>query len=1213
MTYQNKKDAQPESQHQTLFESLFQTMPLGVVYQNADGAIILANPAAERILGLSFDQMQGRKSVDPNWHAIHPDGSPFPGDEHPAMVALRTGKIVKDVVMGVFRPETGDICWINITAIPEFTPGKPTPYQVYATFQDITDSRQIESELHELIANYKLVSENTHDVIWVLDIETQKYAYVSPAVYNLRGYTPAEIMKQTLSESLTPKSLKYVSEILPISIEKYLNHEKLPDPPYHIDQPCKDGSIVQTEVNASIVHTPEGRLQIVGISRDISERKKAFDLIHKTQAQLEMAQQIAHMGSWEKDLMSGVSSWSKEMFHLFQFDPQKGVPGFQQYLQKIHPEDRSTLLEKEKAIAELGGSVTYVLRVLLDNAEICFYESSLQVNKDDQGNLVSMVGTVIDITEKHIAGDLLKQSEARLNQAQRIARLGSWERNLKKNVLIWSDEIYRIFDIKAEEFGANYEAFLKTVHPDDRNRVDLSYSNSLQRKEPFEITYRLQTRDGQIKYVLDKCTTSYGEDGTPLVSMGTVQDITERIEAEHRLRTEEAKLRSANERFELLAGNIQEVFWLFDSFTQRLAYISPAYETIWDRTSASLYENPRQYIDTILPEDQGLMFAALADQARGIPTELEYRISQKNGSIRWIWDRSVPVFSEDGQLTHTAGVASDITESKLVEMDLIASEEKYRQLSQELERRVNERTAEVRDLYDNAPTGYHSEDAQGYFKMVNQTELNWLGYTLDEMVGKMKVADILTPEGRIQLCEKLPGFMSQGSISDFETEFVRKDGSLLPVMLNAVAIFDQDGLFSTNRVTVFDNTERKKAQDALRKSEQSLRASRDDLSAANASLEKASRLKDEFLASMSHELRTPLTGILGLSEAMELGTYGPLTDRQNKALKNIEKSGHHLLELINEILDLSKIEADKLDLQFEQVSITEICQVSLQLTKGMAQQKQLKVGFSTNQAAASLSADPRRLKQMLVNLLGNAVKFTPEGGSIGIDVEANQTEQFIQISVWDTGIGIRSEDLSRLFKPFVQLDSSLARQYSGTGLGLSLVSRLAEMHGGSIRVESTYGQGSRFSLTLPWQGSELPETSHVKEPIRMPEYPKGSLATVLLADDNEVILNTVCEFLNSKSYQVISARNGKEMVDLTIEFRPDIILADVQMPGSDGLTAIRAVRALPDPKLAGIPIIAITALAMPGDEERCLEAGANLYVSKPMPLPKIIRLIQDLL
>ncbi|HEX9439579.1 MAG TPA: ATP-binding protein, partial [Roseiflexaceae bacterium] len=277
---------------------------------------------------------------------------------------------------------------------------------------------------------------------------------------------------------------------------------------------------------------------------------------------------------------------------------------------------------------------------------------------------------------------------------------------------------------------------------------------------------------------------------------------------------------------------------------------------------------------------------------------------------------------------------------------------------------------------------------------------------------------------------------------------------------------------------------------------------------ANAELARAARHKDEFLASMSHELRTPLNTILGMAETLQEGSFGAITDEQTEALRDIEASGRHLLALINDILDLSKVEAGKFELHIEEVELVVIAQASLRLISQVARQKDLRIVSSLDSSVGMLQADARRLKQMLVNLLANAVKFTPEGGTIGLDVVGDAAAQRVHVTVWDTGIGMAADDLPRLFHPFVQLDSRLARQYNGTGLGLALVQRMAVLHGGSVAVESTLGHGSRFTITLPWTAA-IPESHSASETettalLGAPDPPRAPPSSIiLLAEDDE--------------------------------------------------------------------------------------------------------------
>jgi PAS domain S-box-containing protein len=401
--------------------------------------------------------------------------------------------------------------------------------------------------------------------------------------------------------------------------------------------------------------------------------------------------------------------------------------------------------------------------------------------------------------------------------------------------------------------------------------------------------------------------------------------------------------------------------------------------------------------------------------------------------------------------------------------------------------------------------------------------------------------------------------------------------------------------------------------------EQRVEARTAELNKLNAELQRANRAKDEFLANMSHELRTPLNSILGLSESLLEQRLEPLSERQQNSLQIIESSGRHLLELINDVLDLSKIEAGMLDYYPQPVDVDTLCRSSLAFVKHQAIRKSIRLTYEAG-SISKIDADPRRLKQILVNLLANAVKFTPEHGQVTLRVRGDAEQDLVQFLVIDTGIGIAPNDLARLFRPFMQVDSNLNRQFEGTGLGLALVQKLTDLHGGSVQVESEVGVGSCFTINIPW-GRErvIQESSEARRaPLtaeNLTEFRRASdvsvtRGVVLLAEDNRANILTVGEYLESHGFTVIIAHNGLEAIEKAQQTNPDIILMDVQMPAMDGLESMRRLR--DDPRFQSTPIIALTALAMPGDRERCLAAGANEYMSKPVSLKKLLHTIEEL-
>ena len=372
-------------------------------------------------------------------------------------------------------------------------------------------------------------------------------------------------------------------------------------------------------------------------------------------------------------------------------------------------------------------------------------------------------------------------------------------------------------------------------------------------------------------------------------------------------------------------------------------------------------------------------------------------------------------------------------------------------------------------------------------------------------------------------------------------------------------------------------------------------------------LVRANHIKDEFLAMISHELRTPLTSVLGFSETLLEGLRGPLNEKQEIAIKMIRSSGKHLLNIINDVLDISKIQSDNLSFSPQLFDVNEACKDSLIFVKQLAVQKSISVDYALLSMDRMLTADPQRLKQVLINLLNNAVKFTPRNGKVKLDVIPDRKARLMRFSVTDTGIGISAEDLAKLFKPFVQLDSKLSRQYEGTGLGLVLVKKMVEMQGGSVEVKSEPGVGSVFSFVLPWDPKEEPPLPVPAPKSETPKSDSPGRSRILIVDDDDVTVMLIKDYLEEFGYQVSVAENGRQCLPKVEEVSPDLILMDIQMPFANGLDLTRTLKA--DARYCAIPIIGLTAFAMQGDKESCLEAGMNAYLSKPVKLRDLKEMI----
>ncbi len=972
-----------------------------------------------------------------------------------------------------------------------------------------------------------------------------------------------------------------------------------------LDNPGRNGNICVTLwdfVCLTDEHNQPAEIQCMGT--DITERKQAEKQLRESEERLELVMEGSQLGYWDWNIETGEVHRNERWAEMLGYTLEEINYTVKQWTDLHHPDDREAAW---KSIQDhLDGKtpahrIEYRMRTkegqykwILDQARV--------MKRDAQGKPLRMSGTHTDITDRKQFEVELKASNERFSQiAQNISDI-FWVSSpvTRKNIYI-SPAFERIIGFSPEAVETFPNGFLDVILPEDRS---ILINARLQEESGLktDTQYRIRRPDGSVRWLRDKGAPVFDENGKITLVVGLAQDISGQKETEKRLGESEA-------RFRQIAETIDEVFWVANPDISQTIYISPGYERVWGRSRESLYSNPQSFISAVLPEDRQIPQSVFELQKAGQPFSHEYRIRHTNGSIRVIWDRGYPIRDDTGQVIRYVGVSQDITERKAAETALRESEEKYRRLSAELEERVKERTAQVQDLYNNAPTGYHSLDINGRFVLVNQTELGWLGYQRSELIGA-PLKNFLTEKSCATFDSYFPIVQSEGLARDIELELVRKDGSLLPVILNATAVYDSTGKFVMSRATIMDNTERKKAELALLQS-------RDELRLAYADIERASQAKDDFLANMSHELRTPLNGVLGISEILLSEMRGPINDHQRKLVSSIDSSGRHLLSLINDILDLSKIEAGRLDIHIETISIADACQGSLSFVKEPAIKKGVALSFIPDPYITSIMADARRLKQMLVNLLSNAVKFTPPQGKVMLQVCANLQQGCIEFSVTDTGVGIAPEELARLFQPFTQVDNSLTRQYEGTGLGLALVKRLAEMHGGSVHAESVAGKGSTFTVSLPWQRDPAAQDAladkditHTSKQIA-PEKPIQAAGTILLGEDTETNILTIGDYLESLGYTMIYAYNGREVVEKAEATAPDLILMDMQMPEMNGMDATRILRA--NPRFAATPIIALTALAMTGDRERFLAAGVNEYLSKPVRLKQLAELIQKFL
>jgi signal transduction histidine kinase/CheY-like chemotaxis protein len=424
-------------------------------------------------------------------------------------------------------------------------------------------------------------------------------------------------------------------------------------------------------------------------------------------------------------------------------------------------------------------------------------------------------------------------------------------------------------------------------------------------------------------------------------------------------------------------------------------------------------------------------------------------------------------------------------------------------------------------------------------------------------------------------------------------------GALIDVEFSGSEVHVRGG--SLIEIILRDITEQKNAAAVVRESERRYRQLSEELRVARDCALEGSRAKSEFLANMSHEIRTPMNGIIGM-QALALAATG--AEDRSGYLEAAQKSAYSLLAILNDILDVSKIEAGRLEINRAPFSLRGAMDEVLQLVRPRAREKGLELVLTVPGAVPdALVADALRVRQVLTNLLGNAVKFTDRGRvELRVDSRPSGSDQLLmEFTVIDTGIGIRPEHKELIFEAFRQADSSTTRQYGGTGLGLTISARLVAMMGGTIAVESTFESGSEFRFTVP---CKLAPQNTVTAPARpVTEYAGGppKRLRILLAEDNTVNQRLAKRLLEKRGHEVSIAGDGKQALEAATLAPPfDIILMDVQMPNMDGLEATRAIRRIENPRRSSVPIVAMTAFAMKADQERCLAAGMNGHLAKPI-------------
>jgi len=620
----------------------------------------------------------------------------------------------------------------------------------------------------------------------------------NPAAEHALGYTSEECVGKLTPvafhdpDELAERARLFSAELgIPIEpgFEVFAAKARLKQPnEYEWTYIRKDGSRFPVLLSVTALCGPQGNIiGFIGIANDISGRKQSEEMLRASEAKFSTVFQ-------QSPIALSITSLKDQIF----------VDVNESFLRNVGYE-REELVGQPANILDLWTDHEKrddFRRIMAEQGKVDNYEFEFQGKKGKHGyGLISatimeinnepyVLSQIAIITERKTMEEALTKSEARLNEAQHIAHIGSWELDIVNDNLMWSDEIFRIFEIDPEKFGASYEAFLNAIHPEDRDLVNQAYIDSLKDKAPYDIVHRLQMPDGRIKYVNEKCETYHSEEGKPLRSVGTVHDITEIKQAEELMHKRE-------EEFRTLAENIPDHIIRYD-VNCRAIYLNHQQEQERYSVSSLIGTIPMDHEFAVPLEIRNYQAKLQRVIRTGEPEEMEINLSELTGinnvfEVNFLAERNAC-----GEIIGAMAIGHDITESKRA-------------------------AEEIRDLYNNAPCGYHSLNKDGVIVQINDTELTWLGYQREEVTGKMNYADLFTPDSLKIFQENFPQFKATGAVRDLEFELICKDGSILPVLVSGTTITDKDGNYLMSRSTVYDITERKQVVEALRESEERYR------------------------------------------------------------------------------------------------------------------------------------------------------------------------------------------------------------------------------------------------------------------------------------------------------------------------------------------------------------------------------------------------------
>jgi len=1016
---------------------------------------------------------------------------------------------------------------------------------IIATARNINDRKQVEADLRERNALLNSILESTPDFIVVKDREG-RYVAINSNAANFLGKPSEEIIGKDDLELLPNAAREMMAKDRQIMATGITET-------YEEDISPDENPTTFLTTKAPWRDNQGNIVGVIATTRDISDRKQAEQKLRQTLEMLDLASDSIII----RDMDDRIIYWNQGAEKLYGWTKAEVVGQYiHTFLETVFPTPLETVLAEFLQHGSWEGELHHTTR---DRRHI-IVASRWTLQRDGEGKPCAQLEINNDISDRKQAEDSIKQSEERYRSLIAATSQLVWTADAEGRCPYLPSWGAYTGQTEAQMVGFGW---LDAIHPDDRQRTNHVWMEAVQTKTLFEIEYRIRGADGNYRYFQARGVPLLDEDGSIREWIGTCTDIHDRKQAED-------SIKQSEERYRSLTLAISQIVWITDA--EGRCQDTPSMRAYTGQTEAEVVGFG--WLDTIHPDDRERTNQVWM-QAVQTKTlfEIEYRIRGADGNYRYFQARGVPIQNEDGSIREWVGTSIDIHDRKQAEDAIKQSEERYRSL-----------IAATSQIVWTADDQGRAPDLPSWRAYTGQTEAQMVGFGW---------LDAIHPDDRDRTNQAWMEAVQTKSLYEIEYRLRSADGNYRYFQIRGVPLLDEDGSIREWIGTCTDIHDRKQTEIVQAK--------------AREAAEAASRAKSEFLANMSHELRTPLNGIMGYAQILQRSKF--LNEEERSRINVIYQCGSHLLTLINDILDLAKIEAQKVELMPTDFHFPAFLQGVAEMCRIRAEIKGIHFHFpSSPELPIGICADEKRLRQVLINLLSNAIKFT-DAGSVTFIVSF-AAEGKLRFEIRDTGSGIAQEQLQAIFQPFEQVGDR-RRHTEGTGLGLAISQRIVELMGSTIQVQSEMNVGSIFWFDVNIsQADEWVKTSQIDDRGQIIGI-KDRQPKIVVVDDKWANRSVLSNLLSPIGFEVSEANDGQEGWEKILEVQPDLIVTDLLMPEVDGFELIKRVRESENFK--DLIIIVSSASVFETDQYRSLEAGANAFIAKPVQATELLQKLQQYL